>query len=112
MVLPDAEPPTTLAVLVHLDGGISMASLPLSGALQMHVTRDPGSSDAEAVVTHIVRLVEEVRGKGRCVGLGVATPGLVTADGRIPFAPNLNFRNVPLRDLLMEALGGMEVTRE
>ena len=39
------------------------------------------------------------------LGIGVGTPGIVAAGGVVDTAPNLGWRDVPLRDLIAEATG-------
>ena len=52
------------------------------------------------------RAVSRIVGEGRQVlGLTLAVPGLVDADGRVPLAPALGWRDVPALDLLVPALG-------
>jgi predicted NBD/HSP70 family sugar kinase len=52
------------------------------------------------------RVVGRITGEGRQVlGLTLAVPGLVDADGRVPLAPALGWRDVPALDLLGPALG-------
>lgn len=46
----------------------------------------------------------------RCIGVGVAVCGLVSADaGVVRFAPNLAWTDVPLGAMLTDALGGLPV---
>jgi predicted NBD/HSP70 family sugar kinase len=52
------------------------------------------------------RAVGRIAGEGRQVlGLTLAVPGLVDADGRVPLAPALGWRDVSALDLLGPALG-------
>ena len=65
----------------------------------------PGSLDAEAAVDGLVRGVYDLLEKAgieaeRVHGLGVGVPALMSEGGRLAYAPNLNWRNVWLRDLI------------
>lgn len=52
------------------------------------------------------RAVTRMAAEGRQVlGLTLAVPGLVDADGRVPLAPALGWRDVPVLELLGPALG-------
>jgi predicted NBD/HSP70 family sugar kinase len=52
------------------------------------------------------RAIARMAGEGRQVlGLTLAVPGLVDADGRVPLAPALGWRDVPALELLGPALG-------
>ena len=63
----------------------------------------------EAAVRAIVALVSQALGhapaEAAWVGVGVGVPGIVDhIDGRVRLAPNLGWRDVPLGDMLREAL--------
>jgi glucokinase len=73
----------------------------------------PAGRGAEAVVEAGTELLLELRTKGealgvesrRIVGVGIGVPGAVDATRGIVFlAPNLGWRNVPIRDLFLEQL--------
>ncbi|REF37833.1 ROK family protein [Thermasporomyces composti] len=73
-------------------------------------THDP-SAQVEQTVDQAARLVADVveralvRGASLLAGVGVAAPGLVdVASGVVRVAPNLGWRDVPLRDLLLRRL--------
>lgn len=71
------------------------------------------SADDFAVRRTLTRLGRLVRlllasapATSRCIGIGVGVCGVVSAeDGLVRFAPNLDWVDVPLRDLLAERLG-------
>ncbi|QIY65177.1 ROK family transcriptional regulator [Streptomyces sp. RPA4-2] len=70
----------------------------------------PGESRPEQVVGHVVTAVESVvsqagPGGARVLGVGVSVPGQVDRDtGISEYAPNWDWHDVPLRDLLSEHL--------
>lgn len=70
----------------------------------------PGSRDIERALERlhegIGRAVSAPSAKGRPVrGIGVGIPGLMDRAGRLVLAPNLGWRDTPIRPLLQEALG-------
>ncbi len=57
------------------------------------------------VVAGLAELQAELPAPPRIVGVGVAVPGLVrTADGMVVLAPHLGWREVPIAEMLAEAL--------
>lgn len=79
--------------------GTTLSGEPL-GSLQV-----PGSLSAESAVDLLVEAVEELlAGSGleglRVMGMGVGVPALMSEGGRLAFAPNLDWRNVWLRELI------------
>lgn len=82
--------------------------------LAVMTRRTPASEGPEGVVAAGVQLLEEVRDEGvaegvdpkRIVGAGVGVPGTVEPGrGIVSLAPNLGWRDVPVRDLLQDRLG-------
>ncbi|WP_110051769.1 ROK family transcriptional regulator [Nocardiopsis sp. L17-MgMaSL7] len=77
-----------------------------------HVPLDARSAGAHAcadrIATALREVTEEPALKGRTVvGVSVAVPGLIDApSGTVTRAPNLDWRDVPLRDLLRTRLEG------
>ncbi len=77
-----------------------------------HVPLDARSAGAHAcadrIATALREVTEEPAMKGRTVvGVSVAVPGLIDApSGTVTRAPNLDWRDVPLRDLLRTRLEG------
>jgi glucokinase len=61
----------------------------------------------QAVISDIVTCINECldksREKAQALGIGVA--GQVTREGRVQYAPNLNWRNVSLKEILETKLG-------
>ncbi|MDQ1437149.1 MAG: hypothetical protein QOK43_778 [Acidimicrobiaceae bacterium] len=80
-------------------------------ALIQREMRTPGGSAAEALarVAEIVgqSLTTAKAPRRRLAGIGVCVPGLVDPEaGVCLLAPNLGWRDVPVADLLAEAMGG------
>ena len=66
-------------------------------------TRELDGQDAilERVLTLLQETTQQLGSRRRIFGIGVGVPGLVdTASGMLLFAPNLDWRDVPLLDLL------------
>ena len=73
--------------------------------------RVPTPRETDDILDAIAGVVRAVGGEGLPVGVGV--PGLVDCDGRLRFAPNLpGVVDVPVRDRLSDALGGVRVEVE
>lgn len=84
------------AALMNLDGEIlDRLSIPLAGA---------HGEDALNLVIELARAMA-ARATKPLQGIGVGTPGIVDFDGVILRAPNLGWKNVPLRALLSAATG-------
>ncbi len=99
-----------LAVQVGVDG-IEVALVGLGGPIlwrrRVSVTRA-----ADRTVEHVIRTVSRLLGPPSSLsaqtvtGVGVAVPGSVSPDGRmVNFAPNLDWHQVPLAELLAQRLG-------
>ena len=66
---------------------------------------DPARFAAD-LVKRVKAILEQHHDLGRCEGVGVVVPGMVEHEsGRVLFAPNLRWRDVPLRDPLEKGLG-------
>lgn len=102
-----------VAIGIELDvGAMYVVALDIAGRV-VHQRRRVlgGSTDVDSLLS---RLVEEVRVAtrrveaegGRVAGLSVAVPGIADVGrGVVVRAPNLGWRNVPLRDRLAARLG-------
>lgn len=82
----------------------------LIGRQLASVTSFPTERDPKAFVAGLVKrvkgLLNEHQDLGECQGVGVVVPGMVESDtGRVLLAPNLGWRNLPLRDPLAAGLG-------
>ncbi|MEU2507887.1 ROK family protein [Streptomyces sp. NPDC007863] len=106
--------------VIALDvGGTGMkAALVGADGTLLHEARRATGRDrgAEAVVETILGFAEDLRALGEerygepAAAAGVAVPGIVDADrGIAVYAANLGWRDVPLRALLSERLGGLPV---
>ncbi|WOF24008.1 ROK family transcriptional regulator [Microbacterium betulae] len=84
------------------------AVMDLTGAVRTRISspRATGetSEEAQATVVSLARRLVEAPG-GRLLGVGVASPGVVSADGVVLEAPNIGWNGVPLRELLERELG-------
>lgn len=66
---------------------------------------EPGRLIAE-LAARVGRLLDEHRAFGECEGIGLVVPGMVnTLTGVVLNAPQLGWRNVPVRDALVNATG-------
>ncbi|MFH8346868.1 ROK family protein [Streptomyces sp. NPDC018045] len=106
--------------VIALDVGGTGMKAALAGAdgTLLHEARRPTGRERgpEAVVASILDFAEELRETGRqrfgapAAAAGVAVPGIVDdARGVAVYAANLGWRDVPLRALLSERLGGVPV---
>ncbi|MEU9062530.1 ROK family protein [Streptomyces sp. NPDC048430] len=106
--------------VIALDvGGTGMkAALVGADGTLLHEARRATGRDrgAEAVVETILGFAEDLRAYGEehlgesAVAAGVAVPGIVDAErGIAVYSANLGWRDVPLRKLLGERLGGVPV---
>jgi glucokinase-like ROK family protein len=75
-------------------------------------------SSQQAIIERMLALVREAVGTGaklfpggeHLLGIALGVPGLVDqAHGTLLFAPNLNWKDVPLRTMLSEAFGGVPI---
>jgi predicted NBD/HSP70 family sugar kinase len=92
-----AESDALRAAVLDLDGTVVRAFVE---------DLDP-QSEAEDTLAQVLALAERaVAGATATVlGIGVGSPGIVTADGVVATAPNLGWRDVPLRERLEERTG-------
>jgi predicted NBD/HSP70 family sugar kinase len=83
------------------------AVLDLDGNILVRAERPIADDTGDAIVERVLELVHEVVAAATApiLGIGVGTPGIVVAGGVVDTAPNLGWRDVPLRDLIAEATG-------
>ncbi len=97
--------------------GMKAALVAADGTLLHELRRATGRKRGpDAVVESILGFAEDLRAYGQenfgepALAAGVAVPGIVDADrGIAVYAANLGWRDVPLRKLLSERLGGIPV---
>ncbi len=61
--------------------------------------------DAEEIVAAILDVITRLDADGEALPVGVGAAGLIDLDGQVRYAPNLSWRDVPLRALLERSLG-------
>lgn len=105
-----ADSAVVLALEVAVDS-LAVAIVGCGGTVldQRRVERPRGHSSLEEIAGDLADLARVARGRRPAdetpIGVGVAVAGIVgRADGRVAFAPNLGWRDVPLGDRLAEAL--------
>lgn len=83
------------------------AVLDLDGNILERIERTIASETGQDVVGQILELASETIGRATAtlLGIGVGTPGIVNADGLVTTAPNFEWKDVALRDLLQEHTG-------
>lgn len=83
------------------------AVLDLDGNILERVERTIASETGQDVVGQILELASETirRATATLLGIGVGTPGIVNEDGVVTTAPNFEWKDVALRDLLQEHTG-------
>ncbi|MFB7215693.1 ROK family protein [Streptomyces sp. NPDC056255] len=97
--------------------GMKAALVGADGTLLYEARRATGRErGAEAVVESILTFASDLRAYGEehlgesAVAAGVAVPGIVDAENGVAlYAANLGWRDVPMRQLLGERLGGVPV---
>src|SRR4029079_4150339 len=87
--------------VVTLDLGersFSAALLDLRGEVRERVSRDLAGADGDAAIAVVPELIERLlaTAHGPILGIGVGAPGIVTADGTIRWAVNLEWTDLPL----------------
>lgn len=111
LVTPRADAVNVLAIEIAVD--TVSAAIAGAGATLGRVVRIPrpaASAGPEATV-HLVRevvqpLAAEIEANGAVLaGVGVSIYGLVSSESVVSVAPNLGWHEVPLADLIREALG-------
>jgi predicted NBD/HSP70 family sugar kinase len=107
----DGSPYAAVGLEVNADS-LSAVAVDLAGQRLLSWRRTFAGSTAvpskaiAAIASLGRRAVNRMTTEGRQVlGLTLAVPGLVDADGRVPFAPALGWRDVAARDLLVPSLG-------
>lgn len=112
MLVLDGSPYAAIGLEVNADY-LTAVGIDLSGTRLLSwrrsftgLTASPSKAVA-AIASLARRAVTRVNAEGRQVlGLTVGVPGLVDGAGTVRFAPNLDWRDLDLRDRLVRALGG------
>ena len=83
------------------------AVLDLDGNILVRAERPLGDDAGQAVVDTVLDLVHELvaAASAPILGIGVGTPGIVGPGGVVDTAPNLGWRDLPLRDVIADATG-------
>jgi glucokinase len=86
-------------------GGTKLAAglVAADGTVLARARRDTPAFDSAALLAATAAVVDDLGGGGLPLGVGAA--GLVDAAGAVRYAPNLGWRDYPLRDRLAERLG-------
>jgi glucokinase len=83
-----------------------------AGVLSEQVLLQTECSDQGALIDQLVKAVKDTAGKteGETVAVGIGIPSVIEfATGRVRSSVNIPLRDVPLRDVLQEGLGGLPV---
>ena len=107
-----ARPDTLLALALDIEvDSLGLAVVGLGG-VPIRTRRIPRVPRASSPVQTVAQLVEatadllDADALERLVGIGVAVVGLVRrSDGSVRLAPNLNWRDVPLAEMVRDGLG-------
>jgi glucokinase len=97
--------PEPVAIGVDV-GGTKLAAGAVSaeGTVVRRTRRQTPAGDADALLSTIVAVVEELLAGGPALPVGVAIAGLVDRQGRVRYGPNIGVRDLPLADLAARAL--------
>jgi glucokinase-like ROK family protein len=100
--------------IIGVDLGVDYISLIMTNFATDIVWRSyerTGGDGQDAIIPRMIEMVRgavgRAQGEGRSIlGIGVGLPGLVdTATGKLLFAPNLGWRDLPMRKILAEHFG-------
>ncbi len=97
--------------------GIDIGGTKIAGALVddagriVRTQRRPTpAQDADAIVSDVVEVIRSLADGERVSAAGVVAPGFIDAEqSSVYYAPNISFRNEPLRRRLSEQLPGMTI---
>jgi glucokinase len=103
------KPGSTLRTVVGLDvGGTKAAGLLVTeegDVLTRHVAETP-AEDVDATMATLFDVIDTLRKESDPLAVGIGAAGLVDFDaGLMRFAPNLAWRELPIRDLVAEHTG-------
>lgn len=79
----------------------------LNGGIVHEIDRSLDSSEPRAAFESVVDFARELAmlASAPLLGVGIGTPGIVTADGTVQAAPNLGWEDMPMRARIAEATG-------
>ncbi len=100
-------PVMSLTIGVDIGGTkIAAGVVDVAGRLLAKTRRETSAADPEAIETAVADAVAELRAKHEVASVGVAAAGFIDAQtGSVLFAPNLAWRNEPLRTDLQQRIG-------
>src|SRR6185312_4491044 len=86
---------------------IKAAVIDPDGGFHHELTRPtPVAAGSDAVVGEVAALIAELAAESPAAAVGLVVPGIVDpAAGRAVFSANVGFRDLPLRDLVHDAVG-------
>lgn len=98
------------ADIIAVDVGgssIKAAVIDSDGGFRHELTRStPVAAGPDAVIGEVAALIAELAAESPAAAVGLVVPGIVDpAAGRAVFSANVGFRDVPLRDLVRDAVG-------
>lgn len=83
---------------------LSVIAIDLVGQVIYRKRQGYTSTEPSAVIAQIYEevalLQQALRHRGTCLGLGITIPGILSEEGEILLAPNLGWRNYPIRKQL------------
>ncbi|MBO9577200.1 MAG: ROK family transcriptional regulator [Microbacteriaceae bacterium] len=87
------------------------AVLNLDGETIVHQELPLEGAQGAAATAKVTALLQTLQAKATrpVLGVGVGTPGVVDLDGNVLLAPNLGWKDEPLRRTLAEASGGLPI---
>jgi glucokinase-like ROK family protein len=100
--------------IIGVEFGVDFVSVVLTDFVGVILWRREETADPmdkpEVMIRQILGLVDQAAQEGRArgmrlLGLGLTTPGTVNNDGLLVFAPNLQWREVPLKQIFQEHIG-------
>lgn len=103
-LVPDAK--HVVAIDLSVDDRVAGAVLNLSGEVVARSSRPLEGRRGEAAVDAVCEFASDIAGRTTrpVLGVGVATPGIVSHDGVVLDAPNLGWHGAALAEVLQDAL--------
>lgn len=98
---------TELTIGVDVGGTkIAAGVVDEQGAILYRVRRETRPDDADAIISTIIDVVRDLAGEHTVSSVGIGSAGFVDAQrSTVMFAPNLAWRDMPVRDLVAAATG-------